>query len=55
MSPYKTAMAKSIAHLVGLEPEQVSVKAKTNEGLGAVGRSEAIACTAVVLLKRKSG
>ena len=50
MSPYKRAMAESIASVLRVPPDRVSVKAKTNEGLGAVGRADAIACTAVVLL-----
>jgi 2-C-methyl-D-erythritol 2,4-cyclodiphosphate synthase len=52
MSPYKRPVAESIAELVGLEPEQVSVKAKTNEGMGPLGHADAIACTAVAAVKR---
>lgn len=52
MSPYKRAIAASIAGLVGLSPDLVSVKAKTNEGIGPLGHAEAIACTAVALLER---
>ncbi len=47
MSPFKRPMAESIATLTGLSPEDVSVKAKTNEGMGPLGSSDAIACTAV--------
>jgi len=50
LSPYKKEMARSAAALMGVAPDHVSVKAKTNEGLGPVGRLDAIACTAVVLL-----
>ena len=50
LSPYKRAIAESIAGLVGLPPELVSVKAKTNEGLGPIGQGEAMACTAVVMI-----
>ena len=50
MSPYKRRMAESVAGLTGLSPERVSVKAKTNEGMGAIGRAEAIACTAVAAI-----
>ncbi len=46
LSPYKHLMAESIAALVGLDPGAVSVKAKTNEGLGPLGHVEGIACTA---------
>ena len=50
MSPYKRKMAETIAKLVGVAPESVSVKAKTNEGMGPVGCADAIACTAVALV-----
>lgn len=52
MSPYKRRIAESIASLVGLPPEDVSVKAKTNEGMGPLGCADAIACTAVALITR---
>lgn len=52
MSPYKRRIAESIASLIGLTPEDVSVKAKTNEGMGPLGHADAIACTAVALLTR---
>jgi len=48
LSPYKRVMAESIAVLTGLDPRQVSVKAKTNEGLGPLGQVDGIACTAIV-------
>ena len=47
MSPYKRRIAESIASLTGLPPERVSVKAKTNEGMGPLGHADAIASTAV--------
>ena len=50
LSPYKPRMAASIAALTGVTPDRVSIKAKTNEGLGPVGCADAIACTAVALL-----
>jgi len=37
---------------MGLEPDQVGVKATTNERLGAEGREEGISCQAVALLMR---
>lgn len=52
LSAYKSPMAARIADLIGATPGQVNVKAKTNEGMDAVGRGEAIACTAVTLLMR---
>lgn len=47
LTPYKRPMADSIAALVGVDAELVSVKAKTNEGLGPLGHTDAIACTAI--------
>ncbi|MGB2988286.1 MAG: 2-C-methyl-D-erythritol 2,4-cyclodiphosphate synthase [Phycisphaerae bacterium] len=52
MSPYKRRIAESIASLTGLSPREVSVKAKTNEGMGPLGYADAIACTAVASLTR---
>lgn len=49
LSPHKAAMTASIRALLG-ETAQVNVKAGTNEGCDAIGRGEAIACHAVVLL-----
>jgi 2-C-methyl-D-erythritol 2,4-cyclodiphosphate synthase len=47
MSPHKQAIARSIASVTGLSLDKVSVKAKTNEGMGPLGCEDAIACTAV--------
>ena len=48
LAPYKPAIRAEVARLVGLPDDAVSIKAKTGEGLDAVGRGEAIACTAIV-------
>ena len=50
LAPYKQAMRSRIAELLGVEPEAVSVKAKTNEGMGFIGKGEGIAAIAVVML-----
>jgi 2-C-methyl-D-erythritol 4-phosphate cytidylyltransferase/2-C-methyl-D-erythritol 2,4-cyclodiphosphate synthase len=52
IGPYRDAMRANIANVLGLELNQVSVKATTNEGLGFIGRGEGIAAmaTATVLL-----
>ena len=47
-------ICRSIAELFCATAEQVSVKAKTAEGMGALGRKEGIAAQAVVLLVRSS-
>lgn len=47
LSPHKRRMAESIAELLGISADRVSVKAKTNEGMGPLGTADAIACTAV--------
>ncbi len=43
-------MRERLAGALGIDPSQVSVKGKTNEGMDAVGRGEAIAAHAVALL-----
>jgi 2-C-methyl-D-erythritol 2,4-cyclodiphosphate synthase len=49
LAPHKAAMEERLAGVVGAA---VSVKAKRAEGLGALGRSEGVACLAVTLLVR---
>jgi 2-C-methyl-D-erythritol 4-phosphate cytidylyltransferase/2-C-methyl-D-erythritol 2,4-cyclodiphosphate synthase len=43
-------MCVRLADALGIDPSRVSVKGKTNEGVDAVGRGEAVACHAVALL-----
>ena len=50
LGPMKRQIAKNVSKLLGGAP--VNVKAKTAEGLGPVGASEAIACFAVVELSK---
>ena len=47
---HKMKMEEKIAEAFGVPVSRVSVKAKTNEGFGAVGKKEAIACYAIVSL-----
>lgn len=47
LKAYKTAIRNEVARLLQVAPEAVSIKAKTNEGVDAVGRGEAVACTVV--------
>ena len=48
--PYRPQMAKNIADALGNEPDQVSVKATTEEGLGFTGTGEGISAQAIALL-----
>ena len=52
LGPHRAAMVARIAALLGIEPGQVNVKAKTAERLGPVGQGAAIEARAVVLLIR---
>jgi 2-C-methyl-D-erythritol 2,4-cyclodiphosphate synthase/2-C-methyl-D-erythritol 4-phosphate cytidylyltransferase len=51
IAPYREAMRREVATLLGIALERVSVKATTTEGLGFLGRAEGIAAQAVVLLR----
>jgi 2-C-methyl-D-erythritol 4-phosphate cytidylyltransferase/2-C-methyl-D-erythritol 2,4-cyclodiphosphate synthase len=48
LTPYKPAMRKRIAEILGIDEARVNVKATTTEGLGFTGRREGIAAQAVV-------
>ncbi len=53
LGPFKGQMKRCIAGLLGIDFTAVNVKAKTNEGFGDVGAGQAMAATAIVLLKKK--
>jgi 2-C-methyl-D-erythritol 2,4-cyclodiphosphate synthase len=52
MAPYIPAMIINIAADLDLDPQQVNIKAKTNERLGWEGREEGIGAEAIVLIHR---
>jgi len=47
------AMRASVADTLGIDVSRVSIKGKTNEGVDAVGRGEAIAAHAVALVRSR--
>jgi 2-C-methyl-D-erythritol 2,4-cyclodiphosphate synthase len=52
LKPHIEAMRSRLATVLGLAPDQVGVKATTNEQLGPTGREEGICAYAVALLAR---
>ena len=53
LGPLKGQIRRCIAGLLGMDFACVNVKAKTNEGLGEIGAGEAMAATAIALLRKK--
>ena len=51
LTPHKPAMRKRIAELLQVGQDAVSVKAKTNEKMGFIGRGEGVAVLAMVVLQ----
>ncbi|MDO8663025.1 MAG: 2-C-methyl-D-erythritol 2,4-cyclodiphosphate synthase [Candidatus Omnitrophota bacterium] len=54
MSPFKSRIQENLSKIMNINKDRVSIKAKTNEGLGEIGRKEGIACFATVLIKKES-
>jgi 2-C-methyl-D-erythritol 2,4-cyclodiphosphate synthase len=55
IGPYREAMCSALAAALGIAPDAVSVKGKTNEHMGFVGREEGLACIAVATLVPGTG
>ncbi len=55
MTPHIQAMKTRLAEAMGIEQVQINIKAKTNEGLEAIGRGEAIAAQAIALIVTDTG
>jgi 2-C-methyl-D-erythritol 2,4-cyclodiphosphate synthase len=55
IGPYIGAMRERLAAAIGIGPSHVSVKGKTNEGMGWIGRREGIAAMAVALVDTIDG
>jgi len=51
LGPHFAAMREALAGALGIEAARISLKAKTNEGVDAVGRGEAIAAHAIATIE----
>lgn len=54
LSPFKKQIQENLSLALKLKMDCVNIKAKTNEGLGEIGRKEAIACYAVAIITSTS-
>lgn len=52
LSPYIPKMIMNISDALGIGPENMSIKAKTNEGTGDIGAGKAVSVFCTVLLKK---
>lgn len=55
IEPFKVTMKENISRILGIDKAQINIKATTSEGVGAIGRGEAMAAHAVVLLEEEYG
>jgi len=51
--PFRDKMVENIANILGVDRSKINVKATTNEGVGSIGKGDAIAAYAVVILTEK--
>jgi len=52
LGPHFPAMREALGKSLGIPPSAINLKAKTNEGVDAIGRGEAIAAQVIVTLER---
>jgi 2-C-methyl-D-erythritol 2,4-cyclodiphosphate synthase len=55
LAPHRAAMRARLAAALQVESDAVSVKGKTNEGMGWIGRGEGLACMAVATIVSPNG
>ncbi len=53
LSPHREKICARLAIALGIDSQSVSVKGKSNEGMGWIGRKEGLACIAVATLTGK--
>ncbi len=54
LGPYIPLMKETLGPILGVGQDGLGIKAKTNEGMGSIGKGEAIAAWAQVLVRKKS-
>ncbi|HYJ80504.1 MAG TPA: 2-C-methyl-D-erythritol 2,4-cyclodiphosphate synthase [Longimicrobiaceae bacterium] len=55
IGPHAAAMQEQLARVLGISPGHISIKGKSNEGMGWIGRGEGLACFAVALIDDLEG
>jgi 2-C-methyl-D-erythritol 2,4-cyclodiphosphate synthase len=54
LRPHRAAMREAISRALGLPGDAVSIKGKTNEGMGWIGAGEGLACVAVAVVEQRT-
>ncbi len=54
IAPHYIAMKETLSNILLINPQQISIKAKTNEGMGFIGRKEGIASIVVAMLSKSN-
>lgn len=52
--PFRDKMVENIANILGVDRSRINIKATTNEGVGSIGKGDAIAAYAVATLESKT-
>ena len=55
LAPHREAMRQTLGAALDVPASAVSIKGKTNEGMGWIGRGEGLACIAVATIDRDGG